>query len=173
MTFKRLLRNLALLVCTSIAQGCFCLLLTQQPGPNYRDTVAFMNRSVEPEKGSVLSANSCELEILRNRLYTSAFPTETFVKHVDSAGIKHYGFKWSGITEPYHVARFDLTQIDPTSIASEAVASPEFVVKHDIDEHPSELDHPDLYSVTYKSRDSVATIMECENGRRTEKDRRR
>jgi hypothetical protein len=127
------------------------------PGPSLADTLSFMNRSVQPEVSYVTSANRCEVEVVRNRTYNFAIPTGTYLKSTDALGIPYYGFKWLFITEP-SIARFNFETIDPLSIKSQAVPSPDFLKAHDVDETPSFLKEADLTVVWFDTANSTKSI---------------
>jgi hypothetical protein len=129
-----------------------------QEGPTLQETIAFMNKSVAPERGYVTSANGCELYLTRNSRYLFGLVTSVYIKSKDESGIEHYGFRWSIYEETPRVARFKLGAIDPDSIVSKAVPSPAFIKEHDVDEHPDELKESDLVVVNFSTANSEKSI---------------
>jgi len=126
-------------------------------GPDLAETISFMNRSVAPESSFVVSANDCEVEVMRNQRYEIAMPLNTYVKSTDVYGVPHYGFHWIQAQEP-QLTRFNLSTIDPKSIKSKGVPSPQFVKEHDLDERPEEGKEPDLFMVWFETSNSLNTI---------------
>jgi hypothetical protein len=127
--------------------------------PSLQDTIAFMNRSVHPEGGFVTEVkDSCELYLTRNKQYRFGLAVSSYVKSTDQFGIAHYGIKWNIYEEEPRVVRFNLADIDPSSIQSKRVPSAEFIASHDLDEHPQEANDPDLVVVNYVGTDSKMAI---------------
>jgi len=122
------------------------------------ETVSFMNRAVSAENSFVSIVNGCKIDVIRNRLYTFVIPQDVYEKSVDAYGVKHYGFHWAVAKETNPVMEFDLGVIDPSSVKSQAVASPEFVNSHQVDEHPDELKSSDLSLVSFSKRDLLKSI---------------
>lgn len=129
----------------------------QQERPSLEETIAFMDTSVRPEQGSINSANSCEISLVRNRTYMFALPNGTYVKSTDQFGVPHTAIKWMVFEEPV-VTRFNFATIDPKSINSRAVPSPPFLKEHNVDENPSELKSADLMLVMFETANSTNSV---------------
>lgn len=127
-------------------------------GPNLEETISFMNKSVTSENSYVTSVNECELYFTRNNAYTLALPVGKYVKSTDGFGIPHYGFKWLVVQDAPRVIRFNLAKIDPTSIKSTPAPSTAFIKERDVDEHPEELNHPDLMMLMFSTANSEQSI---------------
>jgi hypothetical protein len=131
---------------------------SQQQEPSLTETISFMDRSVQPESGSVSSVNSCEVYVVRNGRYTFALPKSQYVKSTDALGVPHYGIKWMVVEEPPRVIRFNFATIDPSSINSIPVPSVAFLKEHDLDEHPWERKEADLMLVSFNTTNSTNSI---------------
>jgi len=131
---------------------------SSQQGPTLQETIAFMNTMVAPEDGFINSVNDCELSAVRNKNQLFGLVTSTYVKSKDEYGIEHYGFKWSFYADSPRFVRFKLGDIDPDSIRSKPQPSLAFVKEHDLDEHPAELENPDLDVVDFSTRNLEKNI---------------
>jgi hypothetical protein len=142
---------------------------SSQQGPTLQDTIAFMNTMVAPEHGFINSVNDCEFTAVRNKEYLFGLITSTYVKSKDEYGIEHYGFKWNFYADSQRFIRFKLGDIDPDSIKSKPHPSLAFVKEHDFDEHPAELESPDLDVVTFSTMNlekkiEIGTIKDIGDG---------
>jgi hypothetical protein len=155
-SIKKLKRNGAILGALVLVSQTVLSQQAEKQGPSLADTISFMDRSVEPELSHVSSVNPCEVEVLRNKLYTFAIPKGTYLKSTN--GIVRTSIRWLVITEPAQVVRFGLAAIDPDSIKSVAVPSTAFLKDHDVDESPWELKNADLMLVSFETRNATDSI---------------
>lgn len=129
--------------------------------PSLTDTLSFMDGSVKPESSSIssVSNDSCEVYIVRNKLYKFAIPSgKVLLNGTDKFGIRHYGLEWIFLEETPHVIRFKLETIDPSSVNSKSVPSLQYLEEHDLDRHPEELKNADLTLVSFTTTNSTSTI---------------
>ena len=94
---------------------------SKQNGPSLKETVEFMDRMVTPEDRKI-DVKECLVTMASTSLYTFAIPSGT--KLVRSAdGLEHSELTWSIAKPPEVLAKFNLADIDPSSIKSDGVFS--------------------------------------------------
>jgi hypothetical protein len=134
--------------------------------PDLKATVAFMNRMVEPEHRVIDMPNHCEFEILNNVVFTyylvdgtapSSNP-KTGQARTDEFGNPLQQFTFAEIADPFFLERFNLSDIDPSSIKSKGgAASLEFSQKHD-PLKPADLETTDITLVLFDATDMKKSI---------------
>jgi hypothetical protein len=107
-----------------------------QNGPSIKDTVEFMGTMVAADNRKI-EAKECFVTMTSTTFYTFAVPSgKKLVSTAD--GLKHYEFTWTVARPPEAIARFNLADIDPSSIKSTGVHSPEAIVRAHLDENPGD-----------------------------------
>jgi hypothetical protein len=103
-----------------------------QNRPDLKETVEFMGRMVAPDDRKI-EAKECIVTMTNTKVYTFALPSSVYLKSTDTYGIEHWGYRWRIVHPPEALARFNLADIDPSSIESYGAFSPEAVAYGDLD----------------------------------------
>jgi hypothetical protein len=128
-----------------------------QNGPSIKDTVEFMGRMVAPD-GRTLTAEGCSVTLVNTMLYTFVLADGTKLVRT-SDGLEHYEYTWTVAAPHEVVAKFSLADIDPSSLKSGGVHSPDVVVRAHLSEHPENFkSSTDLWIVTLFTRDMQKSI---------------
>ena len=129
-----------------------------QNGPSIKDTVEFMGRMVAPD-GRKIEATECLVTMTSTTFYTFAVIKDVYLKSTDAYGLQHWGYHWTVVRPPEAIARFNLADIDPSSIKSFGVHSPEAIARAHLDEYPEDFKiTTDLTSVRLSTRDRHKSI---------------
>jgi hypothetical protein len=125
--------------------------------PTLQETIAFLDHISRPDGHRVIAgAETCAISISSDKPYTFAMPTGS--KDIpDQEGQVHAEFLWTGYESPDSLITFHLDQIDPSSVASDLAASPEFILNHR-PVQPADLKNPDLAVVRFATRNDISAI---------------
>ncbi len=128
-----------------------------QNGPSIKDTVEFMGRMVAPD-GRTLTAEGCSVTMVNTMLYTFAVADGKKLVRTPN-GLEHYEFTWTVAAPHEVVAEFKLADIDPSSLKSFGVHSPDAVVRAHLNENPENFKSSmDLWVVMLSTRNMQKSI---------------
>lgn len=154
---RSLWSNFLLLVLFTVGTGTMvCQDLKREP--SLEATTTFMNDVLASQGDSFTRPYACWSILFQSSPYIFAVPENLHLIRNEINHTEDYGYDWHAFVLNPGIVKFDLQEVDPTSIYSKGVASADYISKHEVDERTKDFAHSDLWFVTFTTRNAKKTV---------------